>query len=89
MIPFVYISNDIPVTSSTKLPIPHPPSTLLFFCMRVLPPPTHTLPHYLSSINLHWGIQRPQDQGLQARPSFATYVFGASDLSRYTPWLMV
>ena len=67
-------------------------SSLPFASMRMLPhPPTHpsTQP---SRIPLHWGIKPAQDQGLPLplmsdRATFsATYVSGAMDPSRYTPW---
>jgi hypothetical protein len=51
------------------------------------------LPHVFN-IPLIWGIKPPLNQRpplplCQARPSSATYVYGAMDPSRYIPWLVV
>jgi hypothetical protein len=88
-------SHDIPLPdypSATSL-ISHLPP-LPFACMRVLPyTPTLSLPvttasPYSRASNL------PGAKGLpscccRASPSSATYVSGAEDPFRYTPWLVV
>jgi hypothetical protein len=91
IIPFIYIL--LPSYPSTN---PNPTSALPpLFCLygvlshlSTLSSTTAPGPPYAGASNL------PRTKGLpshccQARPSFATYVSGGMDPSRYTPWMVV
>jgi hypothetical protein len=67
IIPFIYISNDIPLPGylTHTFPPSHNFPLLPPFCLyEGAPLPTHPLLPHHSSIPLHWGIKPPWDQGL-------------------------
>jgi hypothetical protein len=61
IIPFVYISNDIPLPVYLCATLPQPTSALPpSFCLyESAPPSTHTLPPYRSPVSLLWSIKPP------------------------------
>ena len=95
IIPFIYISNDIPLPTYPST-AHHPTKTFCpftFASMTVLPHPlTLSCPttlvssyagasnlHRSNSVSFHW---------YQTLKSSATHVSGAMDSSLYTPWLV-
>jgi hypothetical protein len=96
IIPFIYMTYDIPLPSypSTNPPshiCPSPSPLPEWGCSPTHPnspaPPLQHLPTLGHQTSL--GPRGLLSRCCQARPSSATFVYGAMDPSRYTPWLVV
>ena len=74
IIPFIYITNDIPLPGYLSTTPPPPPSPLLpSLCLyEGATPPTHLLLYHHSSILLRWSIKPSQDQ---AENSLGSYLY--------------